>query len=227
MSFTEPLPKVFSSSKLLILDPAKIDSDTPAEDNIEAVFTRYERKGINPRLPKYRQEFTDGFLDRHKVRYGVGGYGEDRSLMLTGTLIARQGRCIHLGLDAWSKDLEPLLAPCDGKIIRTGYEKQSFGYGHYLIFQPADKTIPYIFFGHLGSNLPALETVKAGAQISQLGDWQNNENGGWARHVHIQMLRQLPPEGQTPIGYSSKQDFPMNNKIFPDPMNYFSTWHFS
>ena len=226
MLFAEPLPKVFSSSELLILDPARIDVDTAPEDNIEAVFALYKRKGINPRLPQYRQEFTDSFLDRHKVRYAVGGYGEDRSLMLAGTLIAKQGRSIHLGLDAWSKNLEPLLAPCDGSIIRTGYEEQSFGYGHYLIFQPVDKTMPYIFFGHLGSDLPALGTVKAGMEIAHLGDWRNNENGGWARHVHIQMLRQLPPEGETPIGYSSQADFELNSQKYPNPLGYFKNWHF-
>lgn len=224
MSFTEPLPQVFSRSKLLILDPAKIAAGTPPEDNIATVFARYERKGLNPRLPRYRQDFTNNFLDRHKVRYGVGGYGEGRSLMLAGTLIAQQGRCIHLGLDAWSKNLEPLLAPCDSRIIRIGYEEQSFGYGHYLIFQPVDKTMPYIFFGHLGSDLPALGTVKAGVKIARLGDWHDNENGGWARHVHIQMLWQLPPKGQTPIGYSSKADFKLNSQRFPDPKPYFPDW---
>lgn len=226
MLFQEPLPEVFNSSTLLVLDPARINPGTEPEDNIHTVFEAYERQGVSPRLPKYRQQFTDNFLDRHKVRYAVGGYGEDRSLMLVGTLIAQEGRCIHLGLDAWSRSLEPLLAPCDGQIIRTGYEEQAFGYGHYLIFQPTDKTMPYIFFGHLGSDLPRLEAVKAGMEIARLGDWRNNENGGWARHVHIQMLWELPPESQTPIGYSSRADFLMNSKKYPNPSDYFKDWRF-
>jgi len=225
MPLIEPLPALFKSSKLMLLDFADIPKTIPIEANIRAFFADYERRGLNPRLPEHRQQFNNRFLSVSKTRYLVSRYGEDRSAMLTGSQIAKEGRTLHMGIDIFCKDLAPVFAPCDGVIVRTGFEAEAHSYGHYLLLKPDQDIDVYLFFGHLSKALPKLGPVKAGEHIATLGDYQHNENGGWSRHLHLQCCSELPPEGQTPIGYSTKQAFLENSRRFPNPFQYFPKWH--
>ncbi len=225
MTFTEPLPELFASSRLLILDFRQIPDNTPGDENIQLFFEASEKQNRNPRLPENRQIFNNVMLATTSNRYLVSCYGEDRSEMLAGSQIAAEGRTLHMGIDIFSKDLEPVLAPCNGEIVRVGYEKQTHGYGHYVIIKPAGNSGVYIFLGHLSKQLPPLGPVRAGQQISHLGDHAHNENGGWSRHLHFQLVTNVPPEGETPIGYSTIAGFAKNSLIFPNPFGYFPRWH--
>lgn len=73
-------------------------------------------------------------------------------------------------------------------------------------------------------DLPTLGRIEAGEPIATLGDYHDNENGGWSRHLHLQIITALPPEGETPIGYSTKETFNENSHRFPDPMQFFPQW---
>ncbi|HSW99952.1 MAG TPA: peptidoglycan DD-metalloendopeptidase family protein [Patescibacteria group bacterium] len=227
MLSSEPLPNLFTSSQLMILDFADIPEDTPDEANIRLFFADCERRGINPRLPENRQQFNNRLLTTSGVQYVVSRYGEDRSAMLTGSQIAKEGRTLHMGIDIFCKDLAPVFAPCDGEIIRTGFEDESHSYGYYLLLKPTEDLGTYIFLGHLSKELPELGYVKAGDRIATLGDYAHNENGGWSRHLHLQCCTEIPPEGKTPIGYSTKQTFFENSQRFPDPFRYFPQWRLS
>ncbi len=59
--------------------------------------------------------------------------------------------------------------------------------------------------------------MSKGEQIAKLGDFIEGENGGWSRHLHYQILTDLPSQGTTPIGYSTELDLPSNKNKFPDP----------
>lgn len=219
----ELLPDMFVSSKKLVLDFANIDGGTPDVLNIQKYFASCQQTGKNPRLPENRQEFNDKALRASNMRYLVSGYSENRVAMLADTQIAKEGRTYHLGVDIFSADLEPVLAPADGMIIRTGYEEGFGGYGFYSIFQADDGTI--LFLGHLSSTeLHSEGYVKAGQVIARVGDFSNNENGGWSRHLHIQLLNELPASETTPIGYSSLDNLEQNLKNFPNPLNLFPDW---
>lgn len=224
MSLIEPLHTLFTSSKLMILDFADIPETTPTESNIHTFFVDCERRGLNPRLPKYRQQFNNRFLASSDARYLVSRYGEDRSAMLTGSQIAAEGRTLHMGIDIFCKELAPVFAPCDGEIVRTGFEAEAHSYGHYLLLKSNQDIGVYLFFGHLSKALPMLGPVKAGEHIATIGDYRHNENGGWSRHLHLQCCSELPPNNQTPIGYSTKQDFLKNSRRFPNPFQYFPKW---
>ena len=63
-----------------------------------------------------------------------------------------------------------------------------------------------------------------GEAIATLGDYKDNEIGGWSRHLHIQILKELPAKGATPDGYSTKIDFVKNTAIYPNPLDYFAGW---
>ncbi|MBW7956046.1 peptidoglycan DD-metalloendopeptidase family protein [Patescibacteria group bacterium] len=214
----ELFPDLLAQSEVVILDFSQIPDDLPDYKNIKQFFARCEAEGVNPRLAEQRQKFNDNFLHQSGKRYLIGRYGEDRIAMLKGSKIAQEGRSIHLGLDIFTQDLEPLYAPCDGEVVDVGRQKGSFTFGYYLIFKPSNPLIKeYIFLGHLSRKLPPLGKVTAGDQIATLGDYVEGENGGWSRHVHVQLLTHLPEPGTQPRGYSTKQDMDRYLTEFPDP----------
>ena len=220
----EPLEDLFIRSKTLILDFAQIPNDAPKTENIKIFFEACAKEGTDPRLPQNRQRFNDRLLAATGKRYLVSRYAEDRSAMLLGSHIAKEGRVLHLGIDIFSKDLERVYAPCDGKIVRTGKEIEPHGYGYYVILQPNHIDGIYFFLGHLSKDLPPLGSVQAGQPIARLGDFRDTENGGWSRHLHLQVLTVLPPEGQTPPGYATKTTIARLGQLYPDPLPYFPNW---
>ncbi|HSX15767.1 MAG TPA: peptidoglycan DD-metalloendopeptidase family protein [Candidatus Saccharimonadales bacterium] len=227
MNMHEPLEGLFTSSRLLILDFAGIPAGTPAEESMQQFFALCERRGINPRLPEQRQAFNDRLLKRTGARYLVSRYGEDRAAMLAGSEIARQGRTLHIGIDVFCRNLETVYAPCDGDIIRTGQEPEDHSYGYYLVLRPRATPDVAFFFGHLSARLPALGPVRAGQPIARLGDFTAHENGGWSRHLHIQMVKELPPKPLTPDGYATPEQFAQAAQNCPSPLPYFPEWQIS
>lgn len=218
-----PLPELFTRSRRLVLNFKDIPADTPANESIAAYFKQMEGQGKNPRLPQHRQAFNNSVLASTGCRYLVSAYGEDRIAMLQGSSIAQEGRTIHLGVDIFCKDTEPVMAPCSGTIVRTGRENEAHSFGNYVILQPDDNELPFLFFGHLSFDLPKQGHVEKGQTIGALGDYANNENGGWSRHLHLQCLRDLPPAGQASPGYGSAGDTAIL-AAYPDPMAYFPSW---
>lgn len=223
MNLSEPLKDLFEHSYIVKLDFAQLDDSMPEWENIENYFKAALENNINPRLPENRQQFNNLMLDKTGARYLIGRYGEDRIAMLADTPAGKQGRTIHMAIDIFAKDLEPVYAPCDGEIIRSDYEEGFGEYGNYLFLKPDNQDF-YIFFGHLSSDKVSAGNVKKGQIIAHLGDYANDENGGWSRHLHLQIVTQLPPEGKTPDGYSTKEKLEDNTKIYPNPLNYFLKW---
>jgi hypothetical protein len=221
----EPLAGLFSSSKLLILDFAQIPDDALPEENIQKFFMECEAQGQDPTLPVNRQRFNNNLLEKSNVRYLVSRYGEDRAAMLKGSSIARDQRTVHLGIDIFTRDQEVVCAPCDGKIVCTSEEPENHSFGHFLIFKPADESLPYMLFAHLAANPRQPGQIMAGEAFAKLGDYANHENGGWSRHLHLQMLTELPKNQQAPPGYTQSGAFsPEIKRQFPDPLQYFPDW---
>lgn len=225
LQLMEPMPELFTRSKTIILDFDQLNEQTPEAENIQSFFSASLKEGKNPRLPQNRQEFNDSMIASTGHRYLIGRYGEDRVAMLADTSAGKSGRTIHMAYDIFAKDLEPVSAPCDGQIVASDYEDGFGEYGNYVILQPP-KADYYIFFGHLGADRIAEGYVKKGQLIAHLGDYKDNENGGWSRHLHLQILKKLPARGSTPQGYSTRTDFISNSLLYPDPLPYFPEWQF-
>ncbi len=217
--FAEVLPDLRSRSEVLYLDFREIPPHYPPHKNIQLFFERCQQESIDPRLPEHRQRFNNDFLQRTGNRYLIGRYLEDRIEMLRGSSIAEEGRTLHLGIDLFSQNLEKVFSPSNGIIARVGCEPGPHGYGNYLIIEHQTNSQPwYSFFGHLAKHLPNPgRMVSPGDEIATLGDFIDDENGGWSRHLHYQLLRELPPEGETPPGYASKQNVEGWQQRFPDP----------
>lgn len=221
---SEVMPELFSRSEILIWNFAEI-TEHDRHKNIQRYMQQQTSAGLNPRDAFHRQEFNDQVLSHTGSRYLIGRYAEDRYDILRGSHIADEGRTYHLAMDIFSKNQEPVFAPCNARIVRRGYEPGLHNYGHYLILAPDDRQLPYFFFGHLASDMSKKTIVAAGEQIARLGSYENLENGGWSIHLHLQLLTELPEKSQTPIGYSSAEELERNMRRFPNPEQFFPKWH--
>ncbi len=218
MKVFELLPELFTKSELMILDFNQIPSNLPEYKNIKLFFEKSRDAGNDPKLPENRQEFNNNFLDKTGKRYLISRYAEDRIEMLRGSKIAEEWRTIHLGIDIFSKNLEIVYAPCNGEIVATGFEEGGHSFGHYLILKPDLKlTKNYIFLGHLSKELLNIGSVTKGQKIADLGDYVNGENGGWSRHLHVQLLADFPQNNLLPPGYSSKENLNQSMIKYPHP----------
>ncbi|MCD0448024.1 peptidoglycan DD-metalloendopeptidase family protein [Actinocorallia sp. API 0066] len=213
------LPGLFERSRLLILDFARIPAAAEPHEDISRFFADHE----DAALPHQRQRFNDRLIAASGFRYLVGRHGEDRSALLSGSPMAEEGRVVHLGVDVFCTELEPVHAPCDGTVLRAGFEEQHRGYGYYLVFQPDSPSLPGFFLGHLSAEPPTIGWVRGGERIARIGDRASGENGGWSRHLHVQALAAPFPEG-TPPGYSTVAGFPAACALHPDPMSFFPAW---
>jgi murein DD-endopeptidase MepM/ murein hydrolase activator NlpD len=139
--------------------------------------------------------------------------------MLAGSWIAKEGRTYHLGIDIFTSGLDFLYAPTFGTVVRSDQEKGSHTYGYYTIIQyMIEKEVVYGFYGHLSAKLPPVGmTVFPGQRFAQLGDYIGDENGGWSRHVHVQLLRDLPEGEGWPTGYSTRENLAEQAGRFPNP----------
>lgn len=205
-------------SEIMILDFAALSQTLPEYKNIKLFFEHSKKDGINPKNPEQRQHFNNLFLKLSGKKVLIGRYGEDRSAMLEGSLIAREGRTIHLGIDLFTADLEEVFCPFAGEVVQAGYETAPHGYGYWVIIEHLiGKTKFYSFYGHLGKRLLAKKIMRAGDIIGQIGDFKDGENGGWSRHLHFQLLNELPKEGITPLGYASPVQFEKYHVEVPNP----------
>lgn len=219
----EPMPELFTRSELLILNFAEL-TEADRHKNIQQYIKEQERLGQDPRDAFHRQTFNESVLSKTTARYLIGHYGEDRKDILKGSHIAKERRTFHMAIDLFSHVQEPVFAPCDGEIVISAYEPGLHNYGNYLVLHPDNRSLPYIFFGHLASDKGMFGKVHAGQQIGRLGSFEHLENGGWSIHLHLQLLTELPSEGKAPIGYSTFENLHRNEQRFPDPHSIFSDW---
>ena len=221
--FAEIMPELRTRSEVVYLDFKEIPADDPSYKNIQLFFKECQKKKLNPRLPQQRQAFNDRFLQESGQRYLLGRYLEDRSAMLEDSFIETEEGTIHLGLDIFSRDLEPVSAPYDGTVALVGEERGAWSYGNYVMLEHKINSLSwYSFFGHLAAGLPNPGRFLAkGEQLGRLGDHQ--ENGGWSRHLHYQLLRGTVVEAtametiEAPVGYCRKEEVEKYKQWYPDP----------
>ncbi|WP_103332254.1 peptidoglycan DD-metalloendopeptidase family protein [Pseudotabrizicola formosa] len=180
--------------------------------------------GEHPDMPAFSDRAFDAWFAAKGIPYGIGTYGEDRSVYRTAQFadaISPERRTRHLGIDVFAPAGTPLYAPLPGRVLHLTYNADPLDYGHTLILQHCAGDVPfYTLYGHLAATLPDLlepgAPVAAGQHIADLGDWP--ENGGWAPHVHFQIMTDML--GQTGgnfygVGHSSLWD--VWQSICPDP----------
>jgi murein DD-endopeptidase MepM/ murein hydrolase activator NlpD len=202
------------------LTPAPLFHPDLATSRTLALLTN----GEHPDMPAFSDRAFDAWFAARNVPYGIGTYGEDRSVYRTAQFadaLSPERRTRHLGIDVFAPAGTPVHAPLPGRVLHLTYNADPLDYGHTLILEhQAEDLRFYTLYGHLAGTLPHLLTpgaeVTAGQHVADLGDWP--ENGGWAAHLHFQIMTDML--GQTSgnfygVGHSSLWD--VWQAICPDP----------
>ncbi len=181
-------------------------------------------RGERPDMPAFSDRAFDDWFAAQGVAYGLGLYGEKRSVYATDQFAdaaSPERRVIHLGIDVFAPAGTPVHAPLAGRVRHLTYNADPLDYGHTLILEHEAEGAPfYTLYGHLGATLPHIlrlgDGVTPGQPIAHLGDW--HENGGWAPHLHFQVITDLLGQEQGNffgVGHESLWD--IWQSISPDP----------
>lgn len=173
--------------------PAPLFSPDVAQSASIALLT----EGQLPDMPAFSDRAFDSWFSAQAVPYGLGLYGEKRSVYETpqfADAASPERRTVHLGIDVFAPALTPVHAPLRGRVAHVTYNADLLDYGNTLILvHDADGVPFYTLYGHLAGTLPTLlavgDPVEPGQLIAHLGDW--HENGGWAAHIHFQVMTDM------------------------------------
>jgi len=173
---------------------------------------------------KHCQSYLDDFLAETGEQVGWGGYLEKRDLYRgydNFNQDTKHAREYHLGLDFWADEGTGVYAPWDG-VIHSWADRIAPGdYGPVILIvhRFKDKEVVSLF-GHLSrGSLQGLyegKPIRRGDLIGYLGSSQ--ENGGYASHLHFQLIYDLQGfRGDYP-GVCSLAELSFFRQNCPDPM---------
>ena len=172
-------------------------------------------------------EWVEVILANEGAQFGIGGYNECREIYKRSPLFgeAEESRCIHLGIDIWTKAGTPIHSPFKGK-IHSFKNNQNYGdYGPTLIAEYAlDDASFYILYGHLDPDVlnrfTKGQAISEGEELGLTGNFP--ENGNWPPHLHLQIIRDLlGAEGDFP-GVCTKGEREFYLSLCPDPAVLFN-----
>ncbi len=132
-------------------------------------------------------------LRQHQARYGIGGYGEHRTLYARSKHFdtGEEPRRLHLGIDIWGPAGTRVMAPLDGIVHSFAFNNNDSDYGATMILtHQLDGASFHILYGHLSlnslKNLYEGQHVSRGEVIAEFG--MRFENGNWPPHLHFQLI---------------------------------------
>lgn len=180
--------------------------------------------GQMPDMPAYSDPAFDTWFAAQGADYGLGPYCEKRSVYTAAQFAdaaSPERRMVHLGIDIFAPAGAPVHTPLPGRVHSVVYNADPLDYGHTLILEhEGGGTRFWTLYGHLGASLPGLcqpgQAIEAGQVIAHLGDWP--ENGGWAPHLHFQIMSDLLEQRDGNffgVGHESFLD--VWQQICPDP----------
>jgi 4-aminobutyrate aminotransferase-like enzyme/Ser/Thr protein kinase RdoA (MazF antagonist) len=139
-------------------------------------------------------------LKEANASVGIGRYNEPR-LLYTSPLFGAsdnpmdERRTVHLGIDLFAAPGTQVHAPLDGVVHAVAINTAPLDYGPLVILRhiTGDGTEFFTLYGHLARNtfnaLQAGQRIARGQQFANIGDV--HENGGWAPHLHFQVIVDL------------------------------------
>lgn len=189
---------------------------------IDLSVNNSELESIDIYSPKEMEAFIQNKLDKNDMKYAFGGYLEKRNIYKkSGHFTAEKERDIHLGIDFWAGEEEPVYCPMDGVVHSFQNNTLPGDYGPTIVLEHYEKNNRiYSLYGHLSlaslSGLKKGKTIKKGECFCYLGGPE--VNGGYAPHLHFQLIRDLENKtGDYPgVCAASQLNFYQNN--CPDPL---------
>jgi hypothetical protein len=169
--------------------------------------------------------WLEGRMAEQGARFAIGLYGEDRDVYRGDqfrTPASPEWRSQHLGIDIFIAAGTPLYAPLKGKVLSVADNDLPFDYGPTVILEhQAGEGGPvfWTLYGHLSRETLAMVhdgmTVEAGQQIGSIGG--HTVNGGWAPHLHFQIITDRLGKTGEFHGVGQPSLWPVWNRISPDP----------
>ncbi|HKV62761.1 MAG TPA: aminotransferase class III-fold pyridoxal phosphate-dependent enzyme [Candidatus Acidoferrum sp.] len=156
---------------------------------------------------------------------GVGRYDEAR-LLYTSPLFGGGGsatderRTVHLGMDFFVEPGAEVLAPLEGVVHAAANNAAPQDYGPVVILRhEAGGQEFFTLYGHLSKN--SLEKLQVGQKIARGERFARvgvtEENGGWAPHLHFQMILDLLELGADFPGVAYASQRAVWTSLSPDP----------
>ncbi|WP_191251420.1 aminotransferase class III-fold pyridoxal phosphate-dependent enzyme [Kordiimonas sediminis] len=166
-------------------------------------------------------------MAREGSEIALGTYLEDRTCYQMDQFQSEAGesRSVHLGVDVFAPAGMSVHTPLDATVVSVTNNDAALDYGPTIIL--AHNGIPgegtkqpfYTLYGHL--SLTCLKTLKpgqklaAGDKIAEIGDI--SVNGGWAPHLHFQVMTSLLGEEGNFFGACEPSVVDVWQQITPDP----------
>jgi peptidoglycan LD-endopeptidase LytH len=161
-------------------------------------------------------------LEAAGARYGVGGYGEHRTIYSRSHVFdgGAEPRRLHLGIDIWGPAYTPVFAPLEGRVHSFAFNDHFGDYGATLILQhELDGIMFHSLYGHLSlssiNDKQEGQVITKGERIAFFGE--PKENGHWPPHLHFQLIKDIQDMKGDYTGvccYSEKESYLAN---CPDP----------
>ncbi|HUE42065.1 MAG TPA: aminotransferase class III-fold pyridoxal phosphate-dependent enzyme, partial [Candidatus Sulfotelmatobacter sp.] len=175
------------------------------------------------------QNLTDALFRKLKqanASVGVGRYNEPRLLYTSPLFGASENptderRTIHLGLDLFAAPGTAVHAPLDGVIHAVAVNTAPLDYGPLVILRhsAADGIEFFTLYGHLAREtfdaLQPGQRIARGQPFAQIGNAQ--ENGGWAPHLHFQIIIDLLDHRTDFPGVAHASQRNVWTSLSPDP----------
>lgn len=210
---------------------SRLDNIKVIEESISySKYTRIDLSISNADLSKMDMENTEAFenyietiLQENDSIVAFGGYNEERNLYKTSSLFndeESEERNIHIGMDLWIKAGTPILAALDGTVHGFDFNAGKGNYGPTIILKHSFENQDfYTLYGHLSvesiENLEIGTAFKKGQKMATLGD--SSVNGGYAPHLHFQIIKEIKDYTGDYPGVCSKNDLVYYLDNCPDP----------
>jgi 4-aminobutyrate aminotransferase-like enzyme/Ser/Thr protein kinase RdoA (MazF antagonist) len=171
-------------------------------------------------------EMIFGAMRRAGAVVGVGRYDEPRLLYtspLFGDVLdpANERRTVHLGIDLFVEPGTSLRAPLDGIVHTIANNAAALDYGPVVILVHKTDAGDSFFtlYGHLSietlQKLRIGQALASGEEFAYIG--ASHENGGWAPHVHFQIILDLLEHGNEFPGVARASERNIWTSLSPDP----------
>ena len=165
-------------------------------------------------------------MKRAGASVGVGRYDEPR-LLYSSPLFGASGnpteerRTVHLGMDLFVEAGAGVRAPLDGVVHVVANNSAPLDYGPVAILrhETGGREEFFTLYGHLSKDsigrLKVGQEIARGEQFARVGTVE--ENGGWAPHLHFQIIFDLLELGADfpGVAYASQRSVWTN--LSPDP----------
>ncbi|HTM92384.1 MAG TPA: peptidoglycan DD-metalloendopeptidase family protein [Flavisolibacter sp.] len=140
-------------------------------------------------------KYINSKLEAAGARYGIGGYGEHRTIYSRSKVFdgayGGEARRLHLGIDIWGKPYTKVMSPLDGIVHSFAFNNAFGDYGATIILtHNLEGETFHTLYGHLSLN--SIKNIQEGDRIKK-GDVFTEfgipfENGQWPPHLHFQLV---------------------------------------